>query len=246
MKGKILLADDNETVRNMYTDFLRKNDYEVIPVTSGYETIEAFKYYLPFDLILLDLRMAHINGFEVLEKLNRPNNVPIFVLTANDGKEEEDRCINLGADAFISKTTSLNELLNKIESQINKNKRKESLTSLENGRIIVNHDTREVLIDGENAELTNLEFSIFECLVDNIGEIVKRENICKVAWGDVNNGVLKYLDSHVSNIRSKLKDYKIIGGKKGQGFFIESQYEDKALIDSNSTQINRGVSLLWN
>ena len=234
MNGKILLADDNEIVRQMYTDFLRKNGYEVIPVTSGYEVIEAFKYYLPFDLILLDLKMAHMDGFEVLEKLKRPANVPIVILTANDGEREENKCLELGADDFVSKTTSLKTLLSIINSHISENARKESKTNLVNGGVIIDHDLKKVYVDGADAKFTTLEFLIFECISDHIGQVVNRQDICKVAWGDVNSGVVKYLDSHISNIRSKLKEYQIIEGRKGCGFAIDEAYKDKTVVEKHA------------
>lgn len=202
----ILIVDDEERMRRVITDYLRIKGYDTTEASDGVQAMEMFSLQKP-DLVLLDIMMPRMDGFEVCRAIHSNSKVPIIMLTARGQEEDELQGFSLGVDEYITKPFSLKILLARIEAvfrRINGN----SSELLSKDQIIpgltVDRDGREVRVNGVPIELTYTEFELFLYFLDNPGIALSRDKILDSVWRYDYYGDARTVDTHVKKLRSKL------------------------------------------
>ncbi|MCR5833872.1 MAG: response regulator transcription factor [Selenomonadaceae bacterium] len=202
---KILVVDDEDSIRELLTIHLRKNGYEVMTAADGKEAIaKAFAA----DLILLDVMMPEPDGFEVCRILkSNPSTtaIPVIMLTAK--AEEIDKVIGLelGADDYISKPFSARELIARIKAVLRRTKNNPSMQQvLQIGRLKLDFNSYRASIDDENLSLTPKEFELLKLLATNNGKAFSRDEILTNIWGYEYYGDTRTVDVHIRHLREKL------------------------------------------
>lgn len=201
----ILIADDEERMRRVITDYLRIKGYDTIEAADGVQTLEMFTQHKP-DLVLLDVMMPRMDGFEVCRAIHANSKVPIIMLTARGQEEDELQGFSLGADEYITKPFSLKILLARIEAVFRRINGKPSSSSADSSipGLSVDRDGRDVRVDGVPVELTYTEFELLLYLIDNPGIALSRDKILDSVWRYDYYGDARTVDTHVKKLRSKL------------------------------------------
>jgi DNA-binding response OmpR family regulator len=204
---RILLADDERELRDMLAKYLTAEGFEVIEAVDGAAALDLALREEP-DLVLLDVAMPEMDGFEVLRNLRTSSAVPVIMLTAR--AEEIDRVVGLtvGADDYVTKPFSPRELVARIKAVLRRGRAEteDDDRPLRFDGLTVDAARREVLVDGEPIELTTLEFDLLYALALAPGRVMTREYLMERVWGWDFVGVDRVVDVHISNLRKALGD----------------------------------------
>lgn len=203
----ILIVDDEERMRRVITDYLRIKGYDTMEAGDGVEALELFGRQMP-DLVLLDVMMPRMDGWEACRAIHAQSDVPIIMLTARGQEEDELQGFSLGADEYITKPFSLKILLARIEAVLRRAAGGPAAPDTGAGNDIpgltVNRDGREVRVDGVPVELTYTEFELLAYLLDNLGIALSRDRILDAVWRYDYYGDARTVDTHIKKLRSKL------------------------------------------
>lgn len=207
-KTKILIVDDEMRMRRVITDYLRIKGYETAEAGDGMEALEKFEVFAP-DLILLDVMMPRMDGFDVCRHIRSKSAVPIIMLTAKAEEEDELQGFGLGVDEYISKPFSLKILIARIEAVLRRQVAREPAAVLPHQTAGLSVDTagRVVRVDGEPVELTYTEFELLLYLMNNAGLALSRDKILDNVWRYDYYGDARTVDTHIKKLRSKLGAY---------------------------------------
>lgn len=205
---RILLADDERELRDMLAKYLAAEGFEVIEAIDGAAALDLARREDP-DLVLLDVAMPEMDGFEVLRALRTSSAVPVIMLTAR--AEEIDRVVGLtvGADDYVTKPFSPRELVARIKAVLRRGRagtEDDDDRPLRFDGLTVDVARREVLVDDEPIELTTLEFDLLYALASAPGRVMTREYLMERVWGWDFIGVDRVVDVHISNLRKALRD----------------------------------------
>ena len=219
---KVLIVDDEMRMRRIITDYLRIKGYETAEAADGVEALERFAAEKP-DLVLLDVMMPRMDGWEVCRRIREISQVPVIMLTARGEEDDELQGFSLGADEYISKPFSLKILLARIEAVL---RRGTAAAAVEPGKpegLEVDPAGREVRIDGRPVELTYTEFELLNYLMNNAGMALSRDKILDSVWRYDYYGDARTVDTHVKKLRSKLGPYgDCIKTIRGIGYKFET------------------------
>ncbi len=222
---RILIADDDDPLLEQLQTVLETQRYLVETAKNGQEALDRI-FQNPFDAVILDIMMPTIDGLTVLKEMRKAGDkTPVLMLTAKGDVEDKVRGLDLGADDYLAKPFSLDELLARIRSLLRRGS--ENLES-----IIRIHDlkldtvTRSVTVKGQSVDLTPREFSILEFLLYNKNRAVSRFSLAEHIWGDDFDpfSMSNFMDVHIKNLRQKLKssDHEnIITTLRGVGYIIQ-------------------------
>jgi len=203
---RILLADDERELRTMLSAYLRAEGFVVIEAVNGELAFDLTRSEEP-DLVLLDVGLPKMDGFEVLQRLRTASAVPVIMLTAR--AEEIDRVVGLtiGADDYVTKPFSPRELVARIRAVLRRGRAEmEDEHTLRFYGLTVDPPRREVLLGDQLVDLTTLEFDILHTLAATPGRVMTREHLMERVWGWDFMGVDRVVDVHISNIRKTLGD----------------------------------------
>lgn len=222
---KILIIDDEPSILNLVTAYLRPEGYEVYTANDGPAGLQAARAYKP-DLLVLDIMLPGMDGLELLTRLRRESDVYVILLTAKT--EEIDKIVGLsvGADDYVSKPFSPRELVARIKAAL---RRLQSGSGPQEGQVLnfkhVRIDTaaRQVWMDGNPVELTAMEFDLLQVLAEHRGMVLSRERLLEKVWGHDYYGDLRVVDVHVGHIRQKLGDETLIATVRGVGYRFEDE-----------------------
>ena len=219
---KILVADDEDIFRKLLCDFLKKDGYDVIEANNGKDALNLFQSNgNTINLAILDVMMPGMNGLEVCKQINYScANIPVLILTAKDGEEDQIQAFEAGADDYISKPFSFPILLLRVRALL---KRYETDTNsiLEYKNLKLDEKRHQVFIGGTPLELTPKEFEMLLYLVRNKGIVVSREDLLQKIWDYNFYGDERTVDTHIKNIRQKLGEDNIIKTIRGYGYKVE-------------------------
>lgn len=201
----ILIADDEVRMRRVIVDYLRIKGYETLEAADGVEAVEVFEKSKP-DLILLDVMMPRMDGWEVCRQIRAKSTVPIIMLTARGQEEDELQGFSLGADEYIAKPFSLKILLARIEAVFRRGQAAPAPATppATAEGLVVDPVGREVRVDGQLVELTYTEFELLAYLMNNAGVALSRDKILDNVWRYDYYGDARTVDTHVKKLRSKL------------------------------------------
>ena len=208
-KLKILVVDDESRMRKLVRDFLEKADYQVIEAENGERAVDIFFEEKEIALILLDVMMPKMDGWQVCREIRQYSKVPIIMLTARADERDELMGFNLGVDEYISKPFSPKILVARVNAVLRRAGKADAADVLEVGGIKVDKTAHQVFIDGEPIELSFKEFELLQYFVENVGIALSREKILNAVWNYDYYGDARTIDTHVKKLRSKM-------GSKGE------------------------------
>ena len=203
-KIKILVVDDESRMRKLVKDFLGREGYQVLEAGDGLEAMEAFYAEKDIALIILDVMMPKMDGWEVCKTIRRYSQVPIIMLTARSEERDELLGFELGVDEYISKPFSPKILVARIEAILRRRNGVATGEILEADGIRVDKDAHEVTVDGKPVDLSNKEFELLTYFMENKGIALSREKILNNVWNYDYFGDARTIDTHVKKLRSKL------------------------------------------
>ncbi|MBQ1378190.1 MAG: response regulator transcription factor [Lachnospiraceae bacterium] len=206
MSYRILIAEDDERLREIVTDYFSSKNTEVCQAADGEEALEALREER-FDAVLLDIMMPRLNGLAVLQAVRKNNDVPLIILTALSDEEDKLKGYELGADDYVTKPFSLSVLYAKTMALIRRNERK----VLSSGQLIAGGITLDLLeksvrISGQEIRLTPKEYALLLYLMQNKGQVLSREALLVHCWGYDYDGDERSVDTHIKRLREKLQD----------------------------------------
>lgn len=204
---KILVVDDEERMRKLVKDFLMIKGFQVIEAKDGEEAVDVFFEQKDISLILLDVMMPKMDGWEVCKTIRQYSKIPIIMLTARSDEQDELQGFQLGVDEYIAKPFSPKILVARVEAILRRIQTVVAETT-DVGGICIDKGAHRVTIDGEEIELSYKEFELLSYFVENQNLALSREKILNHVWNYDYFGDARTIDTHVKKLRSKL-------GKKG-------------------------------
>ena len=203
-KLKILVVDDESRMRKLVKDFLVKRNFEVLEAENGADAIDVFFSKKDIALVILDVMMPKMDGWQVCREIRQYSKVPIIMLTARSDERDELLGFELGVDEYISKPFSPKILVARVEAILRRTNTLAAEEILKAGVIEVNKAAHQVLVDGKSVELSYKEFELLSYFMENQGIALSREKILNSVWNYDYFGDARTIDTHVKKLRSKL------------------------------------------
>jgi DNA-binding response OmpR family regulator len=215
--GHVLLVEDEPSVGELVRGYLARDGWMVIWVRTGEEALVELDRH-PVRIVILDVGLPGIDGFDVCREMRSRSRVPILMLTARD--EEPDRVIGLevGADDYVTKPFSPRELVARMKAILRRSEPQIELDLIELGDVVLNRETHDVLIAGEPVELTAKEFDLLAYFLSNPGAVLSRDVLLDRVWGVSYPGGTRTVDVHVAQLRRKLGRPELIRTLRGSGY----------------------------
>jgi two-component system alkaline phosphatase synthesis response regulator PhoP len=222
-EAKILLVDDERSILDLVTAYLKPEGYQVYTAMDGPAALKAARSFKP-DLIVLDIMLPGMDGVEVLSQLRRESGVYVIMLTAK--AEETDKIVGLsvGADDYLTKPFSPRELVARIKAALRRLRPGQALPDqsvLAFPHLRIDTGSRRVSVDDRPIELTSIEFELLRALAEHAGRVLSREQLLEKVWGYDYYGEIRVVDVHVGHIRRKLGDDRFITTVRGAGYRFE-------------------------
>ena len=211
---KILVVDDESRMRKLIRDFLVKSGYEVLEAEDGEKAVDTFMLVKDISLIILDVMMPKMDGWQVCREIRKNSKVPIIMLTAKSSEADELKGFELGVDEYISKPFSPKILVARVEAVLRRSNAMTPDEILYAGDIVIDKSAHQVTVDGKVIELSYKEFELLTYFVENQGIALSREKILNNVWNYDYFGDARTIDTHVKKLRSKM-------GEKG-GEYIKT------------------------
>ena len=216
--GVLLLVEDDDAIGRLVKSYLEQQDgWRVVWLRTGEEALVELRRH-PVRLVVLDIGLPGIDGFEVCRTMRAQSKVPILMLTARD--EEPDRVagLELGADDYVSKPFSPRELAARIKAILRRVEQRNVEEVLTAGDIELHREAREVTVSGEVVELTSKEFDLLACFLEHPGIVLSRERLLDLVWGMTYPGGTRTVDVHVAQLRRKVGNPESIRTIRGSGY----------------------------
>ncbi|MGN0278726.1 MAG: response regulator transcription factor [Lachnospiraceae bacterium] len=203
-KLKILVVDDESRMRKLVKDFLVKSNYDVLEAEDGQQAVDIFFEQNDIALIILDVMMPKMDGWQVCREIRAYSKVPIIMLTAKSDERDELQGFELGVDEYISKPFSPKILVARVEAILRRTSQVSADDLLEAGGIRIDKAAHSVTVDGQPIELSYKEFELLTYFVENKGIALSREKILNSVWNYDYFGDARTIDTHVKKLRSKM------------------------------------------
>ena len=232
IQSKILIVEDEINIVNLVKTILETNEYQVIDANNGSMGKFMYNSHQP-DLIILDLGLPDMDGINFIQQIREISMVPIIVLSARSNESDKVEALNLGANDYVTKPFSTNELVARVKAVLRTYKFKEikgqSLIQ-KIGDLSINFEKRQVLLGKQEIKLTNTEYKILELLIIHMGKVLTYSDIISRIWGYNDSGSIKKLQVNIANIRKKLGEkpgeYVYILNDLGVGYRMNDELED--------------------
>lgn len=221
-KMKVLVVDDESRMRKLVRDFLVKKDFIVLEAEDGAQAVDIFFSTKDISLIILDVMMPKMDGWQVCREIRELSDVPIIMLTAKSDERDELLGFDLGVDEYISKPFSPKILVARVEAILRRSNLLNDDSIITAGEITLNKSAHEVTVEGKPVELSFKEFELLNYFMDNQGLALSREKILNSVWNYDYFGDARTIDTHVKKLRSKLgKEGDYIKTIWGMGYKFE-------------------------
>ena len=211
--AKILVADDEELIRKLIGDCLKKSGHTVLEAGDGEKAIEVFNKNPDIELAMLDIMMPEVDGWQVCRKIRETSGIPVMLVSARSQDFDQIMGFESGADDYVTKPFSLAVLVRRIDALLQRGavqtpaKQKEGEGNIVINDLIVNLSAYEVTLGGERIELTLKEFNILHKLCKSPGRVYSRNKLLDEIWGMDYDGDIRTVDSHVARLRTKLGEW---------------------------------------
>ena len=222
-KDKILIVDDETRMRKLIGDFLVANDFDIVEAADGEEALKVFYETKGISLIVLDVMMPKLDGYDTLKMIRKDSKVPVVMLTAKGEENDQIKGFQAGADDYVQKPFSPKVLVARINAILKRNDT--SNENVEIGGIKIDKTAHQVFVDDKPVDFSFKEFELIDYLIENKGIALTREKILNAVWNFDYYGDARTVDTHIKKVRAKL-------GKKGDyiktlwGFGYKFEYED--------------------
>ncbi|HEU4327467.1 MAG TPA: response regulator transcription factor [Roseiflexaceae bacterium] len=206
-KRRILVADDDPSIASLIQVTLKDPRYEIIAVRNGLEALKAFEQG-GFDVVILDVMMPYVDGFEACQRIRERSDVPIVMLTSRDGTDDVVHGFELGADDYITKPFKTAELIARVESilrRVEGYKHRVAPPVVRVGEIEIDEPRHRVSVRGQDVNLTPMEFELLYFLAANAGHVFDRETLFREVWGYDYVGETNLVDVCVRRLREKVE-----------------------------------------
>ena len=203
---KILVVDDESRMRKLVSDFLVRKDYRVVEAADGQEAIDIFFEQKDISLVILDVMMPKMDGWEVLKEIREYSKIPVIMLTAKGDERDELAGFDLGADEYISKPFSPKILVARVEALLRRSNLISGEEKITAGDIVLDKASHTVMIGGRGVELSFKEFELLTYFMENQGIALSRDKILNHVWNYDYFGDARTIDTHVKKLRSKMGD----------------------------------------
>ena len=228
MAKRVLVVDDEKLIVKGIRFSLEQDGLEVDCAYDGEEALEKAKSGT-YDIILLDVMLPKLTGFEVCQQIREFSNVPVVMLTAKGDDMDKILGLDYGADDYITKPFNILEVKARLKAIMRRTAPKENKADrsamLESGDMRVNREDRRVYIAGKEIDLTSKEFEVLELLMSNPGKVYSRENLLRSIWGENYPGDVRTVDVHVRRLREKIEgnpsEPKYVATKWGTGYYFK-------------------------
>ncbi|MGG4268246.1 response regulator transcription factor [Peribacillus simplex] len=215
----ILVVEDDQEIQELIKQFLMTQQYTVEVASDGLEGMKQYNKQ-SFDLILLDVMMPNLNGFEVAKMIRNQSNVPIIMLTALEEEQEQLKGFDLGIDDYITKPFSFHVLIRRVEAVLRRSYDESTANHLVFKEIHIDCNAYKVYVNKVEIPLTTKEFEMLQLLLQHEKKVLTRESIVEKVWGYEYHGETRIIDTHIKNIRKKL-ELPYIKTVKGIGYKID-------------------------
>ena len=205
-KIKILIVDDESRMRKLLRDFLEREGYQILEASDGIEAMDMFYADKNIDLIILDVMMPRMDGWQVCKEVREHSKVPIMMLTARAEEQNELKGFELGVDEYVAKPFSPKILVARVGALLKRVKNVDGDAEINAGGIVINKSAHMATIDGEIIDLSVKEFELLTYFVENQKIALSREKILNNVWNYDYFGDARTIDTHVKKLRSKLGD----------------------------------------
>ncbi len=203
-RARILVVDDDEDIRLLVRELLERSGYEVVEAADGREALKLM-YTTPPALVLLDITMPDLDGYQTLERIRDLSDVPVAMLTARSQELEKVRGLSAGADDYIAKPFGRQELLARVQALLRRSGGKaEVLDAYSDGVIDIDYAQRRVMVGGRTVQLTPLEIKLLRAFVQNSVQVLSREQLLDMVWGDPYGVSGDQVKLYVGYLRKKL------------------------------------------
>lgn len=203
---KILVVDDESRMRKLVHDFLAKAGYKILEAEDGAQALDVFWANNDIALVILDVMMPKLDGYEVLKEIRSYSKVPVVMLTARGEENDELKGFELGVDEYISKPFSPKILVARVQALLRRGSAASDSDTLEIGGIVLDKSAHTVTIDGNDVDLSYKEFELLTYFMENKGLALSREKILNSVWNYDYFGDARTIDTHVKKLRSKMGD----------------------------------------
>ncbi len=201
---KILVVDDEARMRKLVKDFLVKEGFTVLEAADGEEALDIFYEEKGIALMILDVMMPRMNGWEVLKEIRQTSKVPVIMLTAKSGENDELQGFEFGVDEYITKPFSPKILVARVQAILRRTNHETREEPLVLGGIVVDKMAHQVSVDGKNVDLSFKEYELLSYFMENRGIALSRDQILNQVWDYDFFGDARTIDTHVKKLRSKL------------------------------------------
>ncbi len=215
--GTVLLVEDEPSIGALVRSYLERERWHVVWVRSGEDALAELPRH-PVRIVVLDIGLPGMDGFDVCREMRRRSRVPILMLTARD--EEPDRVagLEIGADDYVTKPFSPREVSARIKAILRRSEQTPENETIELDSIVLDRDAREVTVEGAPVELTAKEFDLLACLLEHPGIVLSRDRLLDRVWGMDFPGGTRTVDVHVAQLRRKLGRPELIRTVRGAGY----------------------------
>ncbi|HET9593216.1 MAG TPA: response regulator transcription factor [Solirubrobacterales bacterium] len=218
MKGAILIVEDEQAIAELLRDYLRREGFEAVWASSGEQALGELSRH-PVRLVILDLGLPGIDGFEVCRRLRARTSVPILILSAREDEVDRVAGLEAGADDYVVKPFSPRELVARVKAILRRARDgAAAVDALAAGDVQLDRRSRTVTVGGEPVDLTSREFELLAALLAHPGAVLSRERLLELAWQGEFPGGTRTVDVHVAQLRAKLGRPDLVQTVRGAGY----------------------------
>ncbi len=206
-KKKILIADDEERIVKLVSDFLTASGYDVVSAADGKEALEKFSAFHDLSLAIIDIMMPELDGWAVSREIRQTSDIPIIMLSARSEEFDQLTGFEAGIDEYVTKPFSPAVLVKRVDALIKRSSDSSVKEPKANKGLLIDNDAFVAYVDGVALELTLKEFELLSYLYENTGRVLTRDQLLNAIWGYDYLGDSRTVDSHIARLRTKLGDY---------------------------------------
>ena len=230
IREKILVIEDEKSIAHFISTILTANGYDAMRASSGAEAMSMISSHCP-DLVILDLGLPDMDGLDILRQIRSWSTLPVVVVSARSHEQDKVSALDLGADDYLAKPFGMMELVARAKALLRRTAKRSAGEEFRLGMLYVSLSKHLVMVEGEEVTLTNKEFSLLTCLLQNQGRVLTRDQLLNDIWGYSFDGENRTVDVHIRTLRHKLGDAgQLIKTVRGVGYKIGGEPSERETV----------------